>query len=183
MILLLIVVLFGVLLLLLYGWALEFIIVRAMRLSDDHDLHFSITILLGMAVLSGLLGIWSFYWGVSTRAAAFFSLLALLTLVGTWKYDLARLRMFYKQLKSLGIFSRLFGIAFSIAAFYYSIAGQLTYDTGLYYAQAIHWIESFGVVPGLANLHIRLGFNSTLFLLAAFLGFVGFGWQLYQVPV
>ncbi len=182
MILLLLVVSFGIGLSLLYGWALEFMIVRSMRLSDDHDLHFSITILLGMATLSGLVGIWSFFWGVGTRAAAVFSLLALLTLAGTRKYALVRLRVFYNQLRSSSVVSRLFFLAFSISAFYYGVAGSVTYDTGLYYGQAIHWIESFRVVPGLANLHIRLGFNSSIFLLAAFWGFVGFGWQLYQVP-
>jgi hypothetical protein len=33
-------------------------------------------------------------------------------------------------------------------------------DTGLYHAQAIHWIETQPVVPGLGNLHARLAFNS-----------------------
>lgn len=28
------------------------------------------------------------------------------------------------------------------------------YDTGLYHAQAIRWIEDYGVVPGLGNLHM-----------------------------
>lgn len=34
------------------------------------------------------------------------------------------------------------------------------YDTGLYHAQAIRWIEEYGVVPGLGNLHMRLAYNS-----------------------
>jgi hypothetical protein len=34
------------------------------------------------------------------------------------------------------------------------------YDTGLYHAQMVKWNHQFGVVPGLANLHGRLGFNS-----------------------
>lgn len=33
-------------------------------------------------------------------------------------------------------------------------------DTAIYHAQAIHWIEDFGAVPGLANLHQRFGYNS-----------------------
>ena len=31
--------------------------------------------------------------------------------------------------------------------------GYLHFDSGLYHAQAIRWIEEYGVVPGLANLH------------------------------
>ena len=42
------------------------------------------------------------------------------------------------------------------------------YDTGLYHAQAIRWIEEYGVVPGLANLPSRFGYNSASFALSAF---------------
>ncbi len=49
--------------------------------------------------------------------------------------------------------------------------GIMHYDTGLYHAQAIHWIESFGSVPGLANLHTRLGYNSSAFALNALYSF------------
>lgn len=45
--------------------------------------------------------------------------------------------------------------------------GILHYDTGLYHAQSIRWIEEFGVVPGLGNLHGRLAYNSASFALSA----------------
>ena len=41
------------------------------------------------------------------------------------------------------------------------------YDTGLYHAQAIRWIEEYGVVPGLGNLHMRLAYNSAFMCLQA----------------
>ena len=41
------------------------------------------------------------------------------------------------------------------------------YDTGLYGAAAVRWITTYPTVPGLANLHARLGFNISLFPLAA----------------
>lgn len=41
------------------------------------------------------------------------------------------------------------------------------YDTGLYHAQAIRWIEDYGVVPGLGNLHMRLAYNSAFMSLQA----------------
>jgi hypothetical protein len=43
------------------------------------------------------------------------------------------------------------------------------YDTGLYGAQAIRWMATYPVVPGLANLHGRLGFNSSVLLCMAVL--------------
>ena len=42
-------------------------------------------------------------------------------------------------------------------------------DGGLYGIQTMRWINRYPVVPGLANLHGRLAFNSTYFLYTAFL--------------
>jgi len=44
------------------------------------------------------------------------------------------------------------------------------YDTGLYGAPAIRWIRTYPVVFGLANVHGRLGFASSVFLCLAALG-------------
>lgn len=41
------------------------------------------------------------------------------------------------------------------------------YDTGLYHLDSVRWAERFAAVPGLANLHGRLGFNSAHFLYGA----------------
>ena len=43
------------------------------------------------------------------------------------------------------------------------------FDTGLYGAQAVRWLQTFPTVPGLANLHGHLGFNSSAFLCIAVL--------------
>lgn len=45
--------------------------------------------------------------------------------------------------------------------------GYMHVDSGLYHAQAIRWIEEYGVIPGLANLHCRLAYNSSAFVLTA----------------
>ena len=49
------------------------------------------------------------------------------------------------------------------------IACQRAYnvDTDLYHAQSIRWIEEYGIVKGLANLHHRFAFNSAFFCLQA----------------
>ena len=41
-------------------------------------------------------------------------------------------------------------------------------DTGGYHAPMIEWIRHYAVVPGLANLNYRFGFNNSWFLLNAF---------------
>ena len=45
------------------------------------------------------------------------------------------------------------------------------YDSGLYHFNAIRWINSFPIVPGLGNLHGRLGFNQSFFTYVAALNF------------
>ena len=40
------------------------------------------------------------------------------------------------------------------------------YDSALYHQLSVRWLSEFGSVPGLANLHGRLGFNSSLNALA-----------------
>ncbi len=46
----------------------------------------------------------------------------------------------------------------------------LHYDTFLYHAQSIRWIEEYGIVRGLGNLHNRLAYNSSVFCLEALFG-------------
>lgn len=53
--------------------------------------------------------------------------------------------------------------------------GIIHYDTGLYHAQSIRWMEEYGVVKGLGNLHCRLAYNSASFGLSAFYSFAFLG--------
>lgn len=55
-------------------------------------------------------------------------------------------------------------------AFLYSVT-ELTapYDTGLYHAQTVRWLNEHGTPPGLGNLHARLAFNSSWLSFAALL--------------
>ncbi len=58
--------------------------------------------------------------------------------------------------------------------------GVIHYDTGLYHAQSIRWIEEYGVVKGLGNLHCRLAYNSSSFALSALYSFGFLGGQSYH---
>lgn len=50
---------------------------------------------------------------------------------------------------------------------YFSSRGYIHYDSDLYHGQSIRWIEEYGVVPGLGNLHNRLAYNSSSYALSA----------------
>lgn len=50
---------------------------------------------------------------------------------------------------------------------FFTSRGYIHYDTDLYHAQSIRWLEEYGIVPGLANLHERFAYNSSFFALSA----------------
>lgn len=50
---------------------------------------------------------------------------------------------------------------------YFTSRGYMAYDSDLYHAQSIRWIEEYGIVKGLGNLHERFAYNSSVFALSA----------------
>jgi hypothetical protein len=137
-------------------------------------------IILGMACLAFLLGAISVFAPINLRVHGVLGLGAIL--IGAF---------FRKDLKALfqkvGIRRpplplALTAIVLFVLALSFGTGSPFHYDTGLYHAQAIEWIEKYPATPGLANLHDRLGFNSNWHLLAAFWGFWNFGLHLYNLP-
>ncbi|MEO8449301.1 MAG: hypothetical protein ABI647_05895 [Gemmatimonadota bacterium] len=43
----------------------------------------------------------------------------------------------------------------------------IQYDSGMYHLTLLDWYQRYPIVPGLANLHGRFGFNNSIFLLTA----------------
>jgi len=58
-----------------------------------------------------------------------------------------------------------------IATFIFSLSEIQSFDTGLYHAQFIQWMEKHKTVPGLAWIHTRFAFNSHFHLLSALFSF------------
>lgn len=58
---------------------------------------------------------------------------------------------------------------------YCTSRGYMHYDSDLYHAQSIRWIEEYGVVKGLGNIHVRFAYNSSFFALSALysMSFIG----------
>ncbi len=63
---------------------------------------------------------------------------------------------------------------------YGTSCGMIHYDTSLYHAQSIRWIEEYGVVRGLGNLHCRLAYNSSAFALSALYSMAFLGGRSYH---
>lgn len=71
-------------------------------------------------------------------------------------------------------------VLFFVFAFFTS-RGYMHYDSDLYHGQSIRWIEEYGVVKGLGNLHNRFAYNSSFFALSAFYSMYFFGLKLHAV--
>lgn len=50
---------------------------------------------------------------------------------------------------------------------YFTSRGYFHYDSDLYHGQSIRWIEEYGIVKGLGNIHYRFAYNSSFFALSA----------------
>ena len=61
-----------------------------------------------------------------------------------------------------------FAVALSVVIWCFCTSrGYMHYDSDLYHAQSIRWIEEYGIVKGLGNIHVRFAYNSSFFALSA----------------
>lgn len=69
--------------------------------------------------------------------------------------------------KIISIVIVIIGLGLFLLNLMYTAESMFHYDTGLYHAQSIHWLEDYGVIKGLGLLHVRFAYNSAYFPLCA----------------
>lgn len=118
----------------------------------------------GLGIATVYAGIYSLFAGVSLGAN-----IGMLLMCGTvvWRGKRELCSFLKQQKNSFTTGKGLFFVIILLLFAYGGSRGYLHFDSGLYHAQAIRWIEEYGVVPGLANLHCRLAYNSSAFVLTA----------------
>ena len=160
---------------LLFGFSLTNFFYRPL------DTHPSLTILsvLGLALLTALGAVISLVMPLGLWANLILVSIALILLLAAGKPFFALLAAKLRAIRSFHPLTLLLFGAIFIIVLVKSAQPPVSYDTGLYHAQNIRWIETYPLVPGLGNLHDRLAFNSNWLLVSAlfsysFLGFSGF---------
>ncbi len=73
--------------------------------------------------------------------------------------------------KTYSVLQKIFIVFLFVLWAYFTSRGYMHYDSDLYHAQSIRWIEEYGIVPGLGNLHERFAYNSSFFALSALYSF------------
>jgi hypothetical protein len=132
---------------------------------------FAVVCMTGIAVLSALLGILSLFLKLGAAADAFLAgpLLVAAALDRRRLLRLARESM--GPIAAAGVASHVLLAALLLLILWCASDEPLHFDTGLYHAQAVRWIEEAPAVRGLGNLHGRLAFNSSWWLPSAAFGF------------
>ena len=139
----------------------------------DKNKHYSFfdTFFIGLSLVGTLLNFWSLFFPTNH-----FSLLFLLLTSMFFFYKESNFYKHYffeiknKLTNNKGLL--LLILCGLIIILLFSVVSPKLYDTYLYHINAIQWNEKYKVVPGLANLHDRFGFNSSVFVLSSSFSFI-----------
>lgn len=104
---------------------------------------------------------------IFTPADGFYTgslILLLVLLVLIRKQDFKKfLSLIHEQLTAVPLLSKLFFLLLWLMILIINSGPVMMDDTESYHIQMIKWIQEYGTVPGIANLHERFGFNSSWF--------------------
>jgi hypothetical protein len=120
------------------------------------------TFLLGIVVTNTITTILSLFIPININVLVGFLVLCTVLLFFA-KKEFQQLAAFLKTKKTVVYFS----LPFILIALVTILRTIDVTDFGLYHLQTVKWIEQYSVVPGLANLHGRFGFNPNIFTLCA----------------
>lgn len=134
-------------------------------------------VMAGLVVVTVYAQFFSLFYKVGFVANLLLVGICVLTAIG-WRKQLAE--MLRRQYSGLTKGRKIFYLLLFVFMAYGTSRGIIHYDTGLYHAQSIRWIEEYGVVKGLGNLHCRLAYNSSSFALSALYSFAFMGGQSYH---
>lgn len=125
----------------------------------------------GLVVNTVYAQVWSLFCGVSLASNIVLMIITSIVVICCYKQMGMLLGNALKEAGSVKYMPAVY--AFIIILFAYGTSrGYIHYDTSLYHAQSIRWIEEYGVVKGLASLQLRFGYNSAAFALTALYSWV-----------
>ncbi len=121
-------------------------------------------IMAGLGIATVYAQIFSLFGGVGSIANLLLIVVCIVTFCVWRKNITGYLQKCRKECKTQRI---VFIVLLVLAWAYFTSRGYIHYDSDLYHGQSIRWIEEYGVVPGLGNLHERFAYNSSFFALSA----------------
>ncbi|SFN68466.1 hypothetical protein SAMN04487989_102421 [Bizionia echini] len=119
-----------------------------------------------ISVLHGLFGIMLFtgFWAVVLPVSVFFHVALLITtctlLHFNWDNIKSSLQNFFQEVKSLSVFFKSLLVIITLLIIAQCASAPFLVDNETYYIQTIAWLNEYGFVKGLVNLHLFLGQTS-----------------------
>lgn len=155
----------------LYGYPMQQFLSNRILKNEPEQPSFPLTVLTGLCFICMYGAILSIF--IPLNAGAHLLILAggLLNFFIKRKALIAQFTDYIQAARAASAWLKLFFTAAMLYVLYISAQQSFTYDEGLYYAQFIKWMQYYPTVPGLANLHVRFGFNSHWHVLAAIFNF------------
>ena len=92
-------------------------------------------------------------------------ILACAVVFAVWRKDITN--VIYEKFRIKSTAHKITIAILTLVWCYCTSRGYMHYDSDLYHAQSIRWIEEYGVVAGLGNIHVRFAYNSSFFALSA----------------
>ena len=132
-------------------------------------LHYQISkadsiLAMGLIAATVYAQIWSLFYKVGILANLILLMICAISLF----YGRGQLSYMMQLQKRKAIVLKGIGFAIVILIWTYCTSrGYMHYDSDLYHAQSIRWIEEYGIVKGLGNIHVRFAYNSSFFALSA----------------
>ena len=124
----------------------------------DRPVHnFIFATVLGAALNSAFIAILSFWIPITIKVSIAFVLLNVVLFSRIYRTAIFQSA---SVIRGWSVFYLVGFSIFIVVSVLCSLHPSLNNDSGLYYIQFMKWINQYPVVPGLANLHDRLGFNS-----------------------
>jgi len=140
--------------------------------ANEGEYNFIDKLLLGLCFLIIPLSVWSL-WLPSNH---FFLVIVFFICIGYWGINhrkaLSILSGAKKKIRGVSSpFQIIILIVSILVSVFFFTWQQDVFDSAFYHYQNIRWNEEYAVVPGLANLEGKLGFNSNYFLISAIFSF------------
>ena len=153
----------------LYMLLIVFCLGYAFSRFSEKTLHYELErvdsiLMAGLVVSTVYAQIFSLFYRVSIEANVILVLLSVLICVLMGKRMAGFIKGAWKNCSS-GY--KIVLLALFLLWGFFTSRGYMVPDMDLYHGQSIRWIEEYGVVEGLGNLHSRFGYNSSLFALSA----------------
>ena len=150
-----------------YGWGTLLVLKKFTGVDAN---HLSLVVFAGLASITTFGGVFSIFFRINWEFQLLLLMGGILLLIFLQPYKNVIGAIKKPHTKSHWIFLSFFVILCMILIHATSLI-PANPDTSIYHAQTIHWIEHYPAIPGLANLHARLGYNSSWLLLNAIFSF------------